>query len=138
MDAIAIIVSLTLFAAALMHFYWAWGGTYGIDKAVPAIDGRPAFLPGPWLTLFVAVSLLAISATALLLRWLPASSAPWLDEFGFLLAALFLLRAIGDFKLVGFFKRVDEGDFALFDTKYYSPLCVVLGVAFAALSYLKG
>lgn len=35
-----------------------------------------------------------------------------------------LARAVGDFRLVGFFKKVKGSEFALMDTLLYSPLCV--------------
>jgi catechol 2,3-dioxygenase-like lactoylglutathione lyase family enzyme len=42
---------------------------------------------------------------------------------------VFLLRAVGDFRLVGFFKRVRGTPFARWDTRLFSPLCVALGLA---------
>jgi len=45
-----------------------------------------------------------------------------------LIAAVFALRAIGDFRYVGFFKRIRDTRFARLDTLAYSPLCAVLGV----------
>jgi hypothetical protein len=51
-----------------------------------------------------------------------------------LLAALFLLRSVGEFRLVGFFKRVRGTDFAWWDTRLYSPLCLAMGVAFLAVA----
>ncbi|PTT14637.1 DUF3995 domain-containing protein, partial [Flavobacterium sp. HMWF030] len=41
---------------------------------------------------------------------------------------IFILRAIGDFNYVGFFKKHRNSEFALKDTKYYSPLCLLIGV----------
>ena len=38
------------------------------------------------------------------------------------------LRAIGDFRYVGFFKRVRDSSFARLDTLAYSPLCAGLAV----------
>ena len=42
------------------------------------------------------------------------------------LATVFLLRAIGDFRLVGFSKRVRGSRFARLDTLVYSPLCLAI------------
>ena len=57
--------------------------------------------------------------------WMPN----WLSQWGlWVLAGLFLLRTIGDFRYVGFFKRVREGRFAHLDTRFYSPLCLLLCV----------
>ena len=53
------------------------------------------------------------------------------------LAAAMLLRALGDFRYVGFFKRVRTGRFAELDTKFYTPLCLALaaGAGWTALKY---
>jgi hypothetical protein len=45
-----------------------------------------------------------------------------------LIAAVFALRAIGDFRYIGFFKRIRDTRFARLDTLAYSPLCAVLAV----------
>jgi hypothetical protein len=45
------------------------------------------------------------------------------------LGAVFVLRAIGERKLVGFFKRVRGTAFARWDTWLFSPLCLALGVS---------
>ena len=42
------------------------------------------------------------------------------------LAVVLLLRAIGDFRYVGFFKRVRGTPFAELDTRFFSPLCLAL------------
>jgi hypothetical protein len=45
-----------------------------------------------------------------------------------LIAAVFALRAIGDFRYVGFFKRIRDSRFARLDTLAYSPLCACLAL----------
>lgn len=42
-----------------------------------------------------------------------------------------LLRSIGDFRYVGFFKRARGSRFAELDTRFYSPLCLPLALATA-------
>jgi Protein of unknown function (DUF3995) len=44
------------------------------------------------------------------------------------LGAVFVLRALGDFRLMGFFKSVRGTRFAVRDTWLYSPLCLLLGL----------
>ena len=53
----------------------------------------------------------------------------------FCLGAVFLARAIGDFRLVGFFKRVQGSRFARLDTLVYAPLCLILGIAALFVAY---
>jgi Protein of unknown function (DUF3995) len=50
------------------------------------------------------------------------------------LALGLLLRAVGDFRYVGFFKSVRDSRFATMDTWCYSPVCLALsmGVAYVA------
>ena len=57
--------------------------------------------------------------------WLPAR---WVFYGNLAIGGIFLLRAVGDFRYVGFFKKVKNTAFARNDTRYYSPLCLLLGV----------
>jgi hypothetical protein len=41
---------------------------------------------------------------------------------------LFILRAIGDFKYLGFFKKIKNTKFGQNDTKYFAPLCLIIGI----------
>lgn len=56
----------------------------------------------------------------------------WLDivhKYGlWVIASIFILRTIGDFNYVGFFKKYKTTKFGLNDTKYYSPLCLTIGI----------
>jgi hypothetical protein len=58
-----------------------------------------------------------------------------LRPLGWLLALMLFLRAIGDFKLVGFFKQPSASAFAKNDSRFYSPLCLFLaaGVLYISL-----
>lgn len=53
------------------------------------------------------------------------------------LAVVLFLRAIGDFRLVGFFKQIRDTRFARLDTILYSPLCLVMAIGTAILGYLS-
>jgi hypothetical protein len=50
------------------------------------------------------------------------------------LALVLLLRAVGDFHYVGFFKRIRNTRFAKMDTLIYTPLCLALAVGVVAIS----
>jgi len=115
---------IAIFAAlALVHVYWAFGGRALKMGAIPQVAGRRAFSPSPIATLAVALALLAaglvIAAVAGFLR-LPAPRSV-LDTLIFGLALVLFARAIGDFRLVGFFKSVRGTQFARLDTAVYSP-----------------
>jgi hypothetical protein len=57
MSYVASAVTATLIAIALLHVFWASGGRWGSQNAVPEIDGRPAFKPGKTATWIVAALL---------------------------------------------------------------------------------
>ena len=122
--AAAIILSLL----AVIHIYWAAGGTIGKAAAIPSRDSKPLFAPTPFTTILVAFGLLAMAALiAIKIGWIPAPGISTFAHVGLLLmAALFLLRAIGDFRYVGFFKRHRDSRFAKLDTVVYSPLCLLI------------
>ncbi len=138
MSFLALAVTALFVGLGALHFYWAFGGRAGLDKAIPRIDGEPAIEPGRALTLLVGVALLAIAGVASFLGAAGLRSNPYgtyIVHAGWFLAGVFALRAVGDFRLVGFFKRVRSSEFARYDSRYYSPLCVALSLAFAALSF---
>lgn len=117
-------LSALLTALAVIHFYWATGGNWGTHVAVPSVPGGPAlFKPGPWGTTVVGLLLLASAAVA---------SGQLLPAFQTILvrgmAVIFALRAVGEFRYVGIFKRVRGTQFAYWDTRLFSPLCVVLSL----------
>ncbi len=128
-------VAGTLGGLALLHIYWAAGGTYGAKAAVPArpksagswTRGAPLFKPGPLACLVVAALLLCaatlVTAHAFGLGW------PRLTQLGGLgVALVFVARAVGDFRWVGFFKRHTGSRFAELDTILYAPLSLALGL----------
>lgn len=58
----------------------------------------------------------------------------------FALAFVFLARGIGDFRLVGFFKKVTGTAFARLNNTVFSPLCLVMavGIFIIAFNYYIG
>ncbi|MBX3326769.1 MAG: DUF3995 domain-containing protein [Nitrospira sp.] len=122
---------------SLIHVYWLFGGRVGQLAAIPELDGKPIFEPSAVATLVVAIGLalcaVVIAGTAGVLA-LPLSQTvlAWLTRA---LAVVFLLRAIGDFRLVGFFKRIRDTRFARLDTAVYSPLCLALAIGAAIVGF---
>lgn len=115
---------------ALVHVYWALGGQSVKIAAVPEVEGRPAFVPSRLGTLGIALALLACAflvaaASGIVLTPLPCRVLCWLM---FALAFVFLARAVGDFRLVGFFKKVTGTRFARLDSAIFSPLCLAMSV----------
>ncbi len=131
-------LTVLFWALAALHVYWALGGGAGSAPVIPTQGGKPVFEPGAGSTLLVALLLLVAGALCLWRAGLLAPELPaWIPEAGTVsLAVLFGLRAIGEFRLVGFFKRVRDTPFAWWDTRIFSPLCLLISMGCAALSNL--
>jgi hypothetical protein len=137
---IAAVIVVSVFAGlSLAHFFWALGGGSGKLATVPEVSGRRAFEPSVGATLVVAVGLalcaLLVAATAGMVRL--SFPANWLRWLSYALSFALLARAIGDFRLVGIFKRVRGTRFARLDSIVYSPLCLFLaaGVFYVAKAH---
>jgi hypothetical protein len=135
---LACILGLLFVMLAILHLYWAVGGRRGLPGAVPTVGDRPVFEPGPWFAIAVAavlvVAAMVVAQRGGLLRLgLPA----WFSHLGtWVLAFAFAVRAVGEFRYVGFFKRVRNTPFARRDSLVYSPLCVVISALAAGLATL--
>jgi hypothetical protein len=115
---------------AALHVFWAFGGTWGSGAAIAEIDGRPRFVPSRGATLAVAAALAGAGVVVLARAELILAPVPrgTLQCAVAVLAIVFLLRSIGDFRLMGFFKSVRGPRFAVRDTWVYSPLCLLIGL----------
>jgi len=128
------VVFSVLVLLAGMHVLWAFGWQFGSKSVVPEVDGKPAFVPGRLACLAVAALLATAAALgALASGWFHIAPLPsWLWRVGTGgVSLVFVLRAIGDFRLVGMFKRVRGTRFARMDSLIYVPLCLFLALGFA-------
>ncbi|MGL5811114.1 MAG: DUF3995 domain-containing protein [Nocardioides sp.] len=121
----ALATSAVLVALAALHVWWAVGGTWMLDRALPPI-AEGGFRPGRWLTLAVAAAL-AVFGVLVALAGLGEDAAPlrWLLAAGILTLAL---RAVGDTKVAGFTKTVRDTAFGRADDRYFTPLVVFLAL----------
>ena len=140
MNTFPLLNTLILLAISGIHFFWAFGGRWGADAALPTSqDGKKALNPDIFATLIVAFGILAMALLHLeKVQMLSLPIPAWINTYGLkIIAGIFLLRAIGDFRYVGFFKKIKNTKFANLDTKYYSPLCLILSInAFITAFYL--
>ena len=121
---------LTLFLVSVfivlaqLHIYWAIRGPN---------------TPSRLLTLGVAGGLLACASLIAAVGGFVPTLVPMrvLCWFLFFMALVLLARAVGDFRLVGFFKKIKGTPFAKWDSLLFSPLCLVLsaGIFVLALSH---
>lgn len=100
-----------LWFISFLHIYWAFGGRWGSAAVIPVKEGehKPAFTPRIWGTLFVAILILLASVIIVVqVGYLQGFEANSLSKIGSIVCALvFIVRAIGDFKFVGFFKKLN-------------------------------
>lgn len=131
-----ILLSLIFTALSLLHWYWVVSGTGDLSGFVPEIEGKPAFEPGRFATSMVALLLLLAAAICAWQAQLFGVPRVPLARVGvWVLLVVFFVRAVGEFKLVGFFKRVRNTRFGRLDTWVYSPLCLTVSVLCGALLY---
>jgi hypothetical protein len=125
MNYIIIIDSFIFIILGLIHFYWAFGGTIALNKVLPTtIEGVRLFNHGKFSTIVVGIILLFFAYMVLKI-----------ESSIFILAILFAIRAVGDVHYVGFFKKIKSTPFAIYDTKYFSPLCLYLSISLGFIAY---
>ncbi|USD61650.1 DUF3995 domain-containing protein [Vibrio sp. SCSIO 43140] len=135
---IAFTISGILFAISLIHVYWAFGGKKGVHLAIPVVEGSKAFTPGALITLLVAAALAVFALLSLSLTdaiATPQTLKNYIEWMALFVGAIFVLRAVGDFNLVGFSKKNQQGQFARLDTWLYSPLCLCVGAGYFYLAW---
>jgi len=126
------IILIVLFVLlSLLHFYWFLGGKKGLEKALPTDNnGNKVFNPGKIETSIVGFGLLLFASYYFVKIGVLKIELPelLLDYSGWAISSIFILRTIGDFKYVGFFKKIKHTGFGEFDTKYFSFLSLVIGI----------
>ena len=114
-----------------LHVVWAFGGRLANGSVIPVVEGKPVFRPSVAITLVVA-ALRAAAALVVVVRAgvILSCFTPHLATLAAaVLGSILVLRAIGDFRLVGLFKSVRSTAFAQWDSWLYSPLSLALGIA---------
>ncbi|KYG72210.1 uncharacterized protein DUF3995 [Roseivirga ehrenbergii] len=136
---LSLLLSITLIALGLIHFNWALGGKWGFEAALPTNEaGKRVLNPKKFDSLIVGLGLSAFGAFYLFQAVFTAIEMPnGLTTYGgWIIPSIFLPRAIGDFRFVGFFKKIKSTPFAKMDTKLFSPLCLCMALAGFAIQLL--
>jgi Protein of unknown function (DUF3995) len=136
----ALILSFIFLTLSGLHFYWGLGGKWGLAASVPRkSNGEKLINPSAFdcfivvILLLCAVVFVLVKSRLLLFNW-----PGWVLHAGsWILIILFTARAVGEFRYVGFFKKVKSSRFARQDTKYYSPLCVLIAALLCCLEFLN-
>lgn len=128
MEVLAILISVTFIFLAGLHFYWSAFGIKDPSKILPTrANEKRAMAPGKYGAIAVGLILLFF-AFIFINKIVVYVDSDWTGYLAKGIAVIFILRAFGDFKYVGFFKSSKNGKFSMLDTRYYSPLCLLLGV----------
>ena len=132
---IASLVFIPLLAAFFAHFLWAVGSTWPakneelLAHTVIGDAGRTRMPPRP-VTALIAFAILAAGLVALSLADPEPGTAMLI--LGAIMALVFLGRgAVGYTRFWA--KRASAEPFRTLDRKFYSPLCLALGVGFVFL-----
>ena len=122
------IILLVIFTSlGFIHFYWSLGGKWGLEKALPTKEvGEKAIEPPKIATVTVGIGLISFGLFYLIKSGLVSFQIQnWIITYvGWFIPPIFILRAIGEFKYVGIFKKIKNTDFAKADTKLFVPLCL--------------
>jgi hypothetical protein len=126
------ILTYILILSALIHFYWAVGGKFGLDYALPTDEkGNRLLNPSTFMTYVVGFVLLGFAYISY--RLYACDESVMIVYAGYGLSILFFLRSVGDFNMVGLFKKVKNTAFAKYDTWVYVPLCLFISINFLFL-----
>ena len=114
-----------------LHFYWTFGGKFWHEDVLPTNSkGTNRLNPSTAASLVIAIALL-------LLALITAGNQGLFDKYvkrkyfiygSLAIAIIFFLRAIGDFRFIGFFKTVNKTRFGMNDTLIFSPLCLFIAL----------
>jgi hypothetical protein len=130
--AIPVALTAVLLALGALHVFWAVGVSTPGLSVIPESHGKALFTPSRTATVLVALALFtaAFVASSRGQLWFPAKSGSLTHWAAIGAGCVFLLRAVGEFKYIGFFKSHQGTQFATMDTWVYSPLCLLIAAGF--------
>ncbi|SHF27179.1 Protein of unknown function [Arenibacter palladensis] len=128
---LSILLGIILIGLGLIHFNWVIGGKFGFSESLPTKEsGERVLNPKKIDSAIVGIGLTIFGIFYVLKSGLIEYSLPaWIIKYGsWIIPIIFLLRAIGEFRYVGFFKSIKKTEFGKLDTKLFSPLCLAIGI----------
>ena len=137
---LSILLSMILLGLGVIHFNWVLGGKFGFLESLPTKEnGERVLNPKKIDSAIVGIGLTALGVFYVLNSGLIEYNLPEriMKYGGWIIPILFLLRAIGEFKYIGFFKRIKKTDFGKLDTKLFSPLCLIIGIFGILIQLMK-
>lgn len=133
------LIAVVLGLAAAIHLFWVAGGLWpcsdeqSLARMVIGIKGIRN-MPARWLTALVALGIALTAIWPILwLGWIASPLPHWLDTTGMVVLCLVLLgRGFGGYSPA--MKRLNcEEPFVTLNARYFSPIIILLGAAFAYL-----
>ncbi|HIE44695.1 MAG TPA: DUF3995 domain-containing protein [Flavobacteriaceae bacterium] len=127
-------LSILLFAIytvlAYFHFYWFFGGVWGLKQAIPTKNKASSLSIPKIATLIVGFVLISFGLIYIIkLKLINVPIPAWIANYIYwFIPSIFIVRAIGEFQYVGFFKKIKNTEFAKADSKIFSPLCLTIGI----------
>jgi hypothetical protein len=137
---LSILLSGLLIVLGLIHFNWVIGGKFGFAASLPTKEsGERVLNPKKMDSAIVGLGLTAFGFLYLIKSGIISFQLPnWLEQYIYwVIPVIFMLRAIGEFKYIGFFKRIKTTNFGKLDTKLFSPLCLVIGILGIIIQLVK-
>lgn len=122
-----IILILIFLSLSILHFYWAAGGKWGSNEALPTTEKGVVVLH-PKITSSIIVGLGLLFFAFFYAFKIAIFQSPFWNGLvlygGWIIPSIFLLRFVGDFKYIGIFKKITSTKFAKRDTQFFVPLCI--------------
>lgn len=128
---LSIILFVIFTSLGFIHFYWLFGGKWGLEKVIPTKEMREKAIEPPKIaTAIVGIILVSLGLFYLIKAGLLSFQIQnWIITYsGWVIPSVFILRAIGEFNYVGIFKKIKNTEFAEADTKWFVPLCLAIGI----------
>ena len=124
----------------LIHLNWVIGGKFGFEKSIPSKEnGEKVINPRKIESAIVGIGLIVFGVFYLIKSvLLEFNILDWIMKYGgWIIPTIFLLRAIGEFKYIGFFKKIKDTEFGKWDSKLFSPLCLFIGICGVLIQMIK-
>mgnify|MGYP001369383804 CR=1 FL=1 len=137
---LSILLCIIFSALGLIHFNWVIGGEFGFEKSLPTKEnGEKVLNPKKIESAVVGIGLIVFGVFYLIKSELLEFNIPdWIIKYGgWIIPTIFLLRAIGEFKYLGFFKKIKDTEFGKWDSILYSPLCLFIGICGVLIQIIK-
>jgi len=127
---LGLVESIIFLILSILHLYWALNGKWGFEESVPQNEnGEQVLNPKKTDSTIVGIGLFIFASFYWIKIELIVIELPFylMQYGGWVISTIFIFRAIGDFKYIGIFKKIRNTNFGKLDTRFYSPLCLVIG-----------